>query len=260
MAYVLGRVRDGGVGRARARTQPPPQSADVSSSVVVVEPPRAPARTSRRPSRLCFRPRESCAPRPARRRPGRSPTIAGTRRDNNNYYVYARVSVSVARAFVVYTVYTGRTYQDSFFFPGFFSHPDSLRVRGQSHASDGTHVRPFTYIAGRRRCAAAKETAAARYRAGFPARAHHAAVPGHGHGLRVRVVPATPGRQRRPPSPRGRRRRARQWWWRRPGRGRCSSSRVQPLVVCARGSMHAVRKTEPATRRTRVSRTTYYIL
>lgn len=84
-------------------------------------------------------------------------------------------------------------------------------------------------------------------RAGFPAR--DAAVPGDGHGLRVRVVPAAPGRQRGPPSPRDRRARRRRT---RRGRGR-GRRRVQPVVVRARRPVYAVRQTKPTARRTRVS-------
>lgn len=98
----------------------------------------------------------------------------------------------------------------------------------------------------RTRCAAAANNWRALTYAGFFTRAHHAAVPSDGHGLRVRVVPATSGRgQRRTPSPCSRR--ARRRW---PRVGRC---RVQPIVVCTGWLMHAVRQAKSTTRRTGVS-------
>lgn len=100
----------------------------------------------------------------------------------------------------------------------------------------------------RPRCVVAAAAETTCLNAGFPARAHHAAVPGDGHGLRVRVVPATSGRQRGTPSPRSRRARRRQSCC-----GRCGRGRVQPFVVRARWLVHAVRQTKPAARRTRVS-------
>lgn len=97
-----------------------------------------------------------------------------------------------------------------------------------------------------KRCAAAANNWLALTYAGFFTLAHHAAVPGDGYGLRVRVVPTTSGRgQRGTPSPRGRRARRR---WPRVGR-----RRVQPIVVCTGWLVHAVRQAKSAARRTWVS-------
>lgn len=110
--------------------------------------------------------------------------------------------------------------------------------------------RPWIYRGITTPCAIPADHANTLYHAyaGFSARAYHAAVSGDGHGLRVRVVPAAPGRQRGTPSPRGRRTR-----WRRTSRGRSRRRRVQPFMVCAGRLVYAVRQTKSATRRTRVS-------
>lgn len=127
-----------------------------------------------------------------------------------------------------------------------------FRARSRTHnAPAGIIYNIIVHVVHARDAAAAETTC---LNAGLPARAHHAAVPGDGHGLRVRVVPATSGRQRRTPSSRSRRARRR-----RSSRGRSGRGRVQPFVVRARRLVHAVRQTKPAARRTRVSCVFHFI-